>query len=113
VYNRYIRSADGVYTRVPQRDDPPPRQEPPPHSDAPHAPRPDPPPPHPDFSPPPHRKGSPPEEPESDFISRLLGKFHLEDVDSGDLLILLLLFFLFRQDADEELLVALGLLLIL
>ena len=34
-------------------------------------------------------------------------------VDSGDLLLLAILFFLFREGADEELLVALGLLLIL
>ena len=35
------------------------------------------------------------------------------DLDSGDLLVLLLLFMLFRENADEELLIALGLLLIL
>ena len=34
-------------------------------------------------------------------------------VDAGDLLLLGLLYFLFREKADEELLVALGLLLIL
>ena len=34
-------------------------------------------------------------------------------VDTGDLLLLGLLFFLSREEADEELLVALGLLLIL
>jgi len=34
-------------------------------------------------------------------------------VDTGDLLLLALLFLLFREDADEELLVAIGLLLIL
>ena len=38
---------------------------------------------------------------------------HLSSVDSGDLLLLAILFFLFREGADEELLVALGLLLIL
>ena len=38
---------------------------------------------------------------------------HLEDLDTGDLLLLFLLFFLFRQKADEELLIAIGLLLIL
>ena len=36
-----------------------------------------------------------------------------DHVDTGDLLLLGLLFFLFRENADEELLVALGLLLIL
>lgn len=43
----------------------------------------------------------------------LLEALRLDDLDSGDLLVLLLLFFLFRQQADEELLIALGLLLIL
>lgn len=47
------------------------------------------------------------------FLQRLLDQFHLDHVDTGDLLLLALLFFLFREDADEELLVALGLLLIL
>ena len=47
------------------------------------------------------------------FIRRLLEKLHLGDLDSGDLLVLLLLFLLFREKADEELLIALGLLLIL
>ncbi|WP_295734378.1 hypothetical protein [uncultured Oscillibacter sp.] len=43
----------------------------------------------------------------------MLDQFHLDHVDTGDLLLLALLFFLFRENADEELLVALGLLLIL
>jgi hypothetical protein len=42
-----------------------------------------------------------------------LDKLHLGDMDSGDLLLLLILFLLFRQEADEEVLIALGLLLIL
>ena len=46
-------------------------------------------------------------------LRRLLDKFHLDSVDSGDLLLLLLLFFLFKEDADDELLIALGLLLLL
>ena len=46
-------------------------------------------------------------------LRRLLDKFHLDSVDSGDLLLLLLLFFLFKEDADDELLIALGLLLVL
>lgn len=49
----------------------------------------------------------------SGMLRHLLDQFHLGNVDSGDLLLLALLFFLFREDADEELLVALGLLLIL
>lgn len=47
------------------------------------------------------------------MLRHLLDQFHLGNVDSGDLLLLALMFFLFREDADEELLVALGLLLIL
>jgi hypothetical protein len=34
-------------------------------------------------------------------------------VDTGDLLLLGLLFFLFREDADEEVLVAVGVVLVL
>ena len=47
------------------------------------------------------------------ILQHFLDQFHLDHVDTGDLLLLALLFFLFREDADEELLVALGLLLIL
>ena len=43
----------------------------------------------------------------------LLDRFHLDRIDSGDLLLLGLLFLLYREGADEELLFALGLLLIL
>lgn len=98
LYNRYIRGSDGVYTRVAQPD-------PPPHSAPPPPPGPDMPPPPP--PPPPGRA------PEMDLLNRLLARLHLGDLDSGDLLTLLLLFLLFREGADEELLIALGLLLIL
>lgn len=47
------------------------------------------------------------------MLQHLLDQLHLDHVDTGDLLLLALLFFLFRENADEELLVALGLLLIL
>ena len=47
------------------------------------------------------------------ILRHFLDQFHLEQVDTGDLLLLILLFFLFREEADEELLVSLGLLLIL
>ena len=96
MYNRYIRNDNGAYSRVAQQDAPK-------HQAA----APPPPPP-----PPPH----PPKQekiPESRFLDRLLGKLHLGDVDSGDLLLLLILFFLFKEEADEELLIAIGLLLIL
>lgn len=47
------------------------------------------------------------------YLRRVLDQLHLDRVDAGDLLLLGLLYFLFREKADEELLVALGLLLIL
>ena len=46
-------------------------------------------------------------------IARLLERFHLEELDTGDLMLLVLLFFLMEEKADDELLIALGLLLIL
>lgn len=74
-------------------DAPPPRH---------HAPPPPPP-------PPPPPQGAP----ERGFFNDLLEKLHLGDLDAGDLLLLFLLFYLSRQKADEELLIAIGLLLIL
>ena len=47
------------------------------------------------------------------LLRRLLDQLNLSSLDSGDLLLLALLFFLFREGADDELLAALGLLLIL
>ena len=100
MYNRYIRNDNGVYDRVPQQETaPPPRPEP--------RTQPPPPPPRPEPAPP------PPPAPERQFLNRLLGKLHLGDMDAGDLLLLLILFFLFQQKADEEVLIAIGLLLIL
>lgn len=124
MYNRYIRNDNGTYTRVPQED-------------APHAtnaararhesgeseP-------HPSFEQAreessresrhePHAQaasspfGGRVTDALSDTLRHALDHLHLEHVDTGDLLILVLLFLLFREDADEELLVALGLLLIL
>ena len=95
MYNRYLRNDDGVYTRMPMQDAP--RQEA----------RREPPPP-----PEPPRDSAPKEDP-SQFFSRLLDKLPLKGVDKADLLLLLILFFLFEEKADDELLVALGLLLIL
>ncbi len=93
MYNRYVRNDNGVYSRIPQEDTAPPPQE--------------------DASPPP-----PPPPPGgtdglTGLLRHLLDQFHLDRVDTGDLLLLAILFFLFKEDADEELLVALGLLLIL
>lgn len=93
MYNRYIRNEQGAYSRIPQQEPAP----------GPVSGRPPPPPP-PEPSPRP---------PEGRFLDRLLSRLHLGDIDSGDLLLLLILFFLFREEADEEVLIAIGLLLIL
>lgn len=94
MYNRYIRNDDGVYSRQSQPQPEPQVQTPPP-----------PPPPQPE--PPPKPSAQVP------LLSGILDKLHLGDIDIGDLLLLLLLFHLFREDGDEELLIAIGLLLIL
>lgn len=104
MYNRYMRNDTGAYTRMPQDDAPSPGPKPPsgPGASPKAKPSPGPPP----IPAPPHR-------PERDILNRFLERLHLGDLDSGDLLVLLLLFMLFRENADEELLIALGLLLIL
>lgn len=95
MYDRYGREAHVNYVQAAADDRPLP---PPPHGSA--APQCPPPP----VPPPP--EGTMP-------VRGLLAALHLEELDSGDLLLLALLFFLFRQKADEELLIAIGLLLIL
>ena len=64
---------------------------------------------------PPQKRTHPPQpqhgSPERGFFNDLLEKLHLGDLDAGDLLLLFLLFYLSRQYADEELLIAIGLLL--
>ena len=97
MYNRYIRNDDGVYARQSQQESEQPRPESPP-----------PPPPPRSEPPPPTRNGG-----QIPFLSGIMEKLHLGSVDFGDLLLLLLLFQLFREDGDEELLIAIGLLLIL
>lgn len=104
MYNRYMRNDTGAYTRMPQDDAPPSGPKPPSGPGA--SPKAKPSPGSPPIPAPPHR-------PERDILNRFLEKLHLGDLDSGDLLVLLLLFMLFRENADEELLIALGLLLIL
>ena len=111
MYNRYLRNDDGVYTRMPMQDAP--RGEPPRDN------RPPPPPPSGGNAPPPRppQGDAPPPPPisqeASQFFSRILDKLPLKGVDTADILLLLILFFLFEEKADDELLVALGLLLIL
>lgn len=112
MYNRYIRNESGTYSRIPQEEPPQPSGK-----GAKTPPKPDP----PRNDPPPPRSEPPPCPPPfgerkdglTGFLRHFLDQFHLDHVDTGDLLLLGLLFFLFREDADEELLVALGLLLIL
>jgi len=112
MYNRYIRNESGSYTRIPQEESPrpssnahssPPKPEPPPRQHTP----PPPPPPSTDHGIGHITDGL------TGFLRHILDQLHMDHVDTGDLLLLILLFFLFREDADEELLVALGLLLIL
>ena len=118
MYNRYIRNDQGTYTRIPEEEprhtqggtspsgqpEHPPSGggQQPPHWDSAPPPRPDPPP-----------SGENGPDSLSSLLRHLLDQFHLSSVDSGYLLLLAILFFLFREGADEELLVALGLLLIL
>lgn len=47
------------------------------------------------------------------ILQGILGRLHLGDLDTGDLLLLAIMFLLFKDNGDEELLMALGLLLIL
>jgi len=96
MYNRYIRNDNGSYSRIPEEEShrpppPPPRQEPPAKQE----------------KPPTGTDG------QNGMFRTLLDQFHFDHIDIGDLLLLGLLFFLYREQADEELLVALGLLLIL
>ena len=98
MYNRYIRNDQGVYQRIPTPA--PPRQAQPRDERS--------------------SPGRPVQTPRptptgglGNLLSGLLGKLHLDHIDTGDLLLLAILFLLFQEDGDEELLMALGLLLIL
>ena len=42
-----------------------------------------------------------------------MSRLRLDEMDTGDLLLLLIIFLLFKDGEDEEMLIALGLLLIL
>lgn len=119
MYNRYIRNDNGSYTRIPEEEGGPRPSGPPPggpaYGDPPSGgPPPSGPPP---GGPPPKGPPPPPQGRPADSLTallrRLLDQLNLNHVDTGDLLLLALLFILFREDADEELLAALGLLLIL
>jgi len=95
MYNRYISNDHGNYAPIPE--EPPCRfpQEPDPSAKA------------PDDRKSPRRHSL---DNIKEFWNTLTDRLHL---DAGDLLLLALLYFLYREDADEELLIALGLLLIL
>ena len=111
MYNRYVRNDSGTYTRIPEEPLPPLSHDGHGgnghHDHGDHFPPPPPPPPPPPLGS--ARRG----DGISGMLRGFLDQFHLSDIDSGDLLLLGLLFFLFREEADEELLIALGLLLIL
>jgi len=110
MYNRYIRNDEGVYQRIPVQEEPqqgqpfsgePGRQEASQYTEPQGQPW-------GDFPPPPKGGGK-----KQGFLSSLLGKLKLDEIDTGDLLLLVILFLLFKDGEDEELLIALGLLLIL
>lgn len=105
MYNRYIRNDSGQYERVEVPDEPP-FGSPPPEEHTYHAP----PPPGggPSGPPPPPNGGG-----RQGFLSGLLEKLNLKNLDTGDLILLLLIVLLYKDKGDEELLIALGLLLIL
>lgn len=100
MYNRYLRNDHGTYTRIT-----------PPPCDTRTACR------VPPFPHPLEETGEEKKEhsrkAEKGLFDQLLKRFHLGDLDSADLMLLALLFFLFEEKADDELLIALGLLLIL
>lgn len=100
LYDRYGRQERSGFVRASMDDGPLP---PPPKPSGQRPPPPKPPPPPP----------KPNRPPEIAFGKGILEALHLDDLDTGDLLLLFMLFFLFQQNADEELLIAIGLLLIL
>ncbi len=106
MYNRYVRNDSGQYERIPTQDAPPPGGQPPPEGPPPGN---GPPPPHggDGWAPPPHGGGK------QGFLSGILSRLKLDRIDTSDLILLLIIYLLFREGEDEELLIALGLLLIL
>lgn len=98
MYNRYIRNDTGRYERV--QEGPPPggpgRNEagPPPGGAA-------------------GPSGGSRPEGRRGFLSGILDRLNLKNMETEDLILLLLIFLLYREGEDEELLIALGLLLIL
>ena len=103
MYNRYVRSDTGIYHRISTEDTPAPS-----HSGRDHQER-------SNASPTGHGASTPLSSllGKNGLFSGILGKLKLDEIDTGDLLLLVILFLLFRDGEDEELLIVLGLLLIL
>lgn len=89
LYNRYIPNGS-VYTRVSMEDLPPPPK--PRVSDS---------------------AAKPEEEKKSTGLAGILKSLKLDDLDTGDILLLLIMLFLFLEGDDMELVITLGLILIL
>lgn len=101
MYNRYIPS-DASYEQVSEPETPSSRPPEPPRTGG-KAHRPPTPPP----------KGAGPLEGITGWLGGLLKSFHLEELDSGDILLVLILLFLFLESDDNlELVITLGLLLL-
>ena len=92
MYNRYIPNG-ASYTRIPEEDAPPVRT-----------------PPEPEQAPEAEKKA---EHKAAGGLSGLLKGLKLEGLDTGDVLLLLILLFLFLEGDDMELVTTLGLLLLL
>ena len=102
MYNRYIPSGTS-YERV-SEPEPPPKHAPGPQRPRTEARRPPTPPP---------QKGAGPLEGITGWLGGLLKSVHLEELDSGDILLVLILLFLFLESDDNlELVITLGLLLV-
>ena len=107
MYNRYVQNDTGTYRQSnTHQNTPPPKHDAhrhKPHENSPHG----------DTG---HRDSASPLGGlfgRDSLFSGILDKFKLSELDTGDLLLLVILFLLFRDGEDEELLIALGLLLIL
>ena len=95
MYNRYIPGAGG-YTRISEEDTPPVQQTASARTER--------------LSPPP---SGTPEETSAGALHALFKSLKLDHLDSGDVLLLLILLFLFMEGDDVELMITLGLLLLL
>ena len=101
MYNRYVRNDAGIYRRIDAEQ----TYAPPKHTSQEKKPH----------DPPKAHAGTPLSGllGADGALSGILGKLKLSEFDTGDLLLLAILFLLFREGEDEELLITLGLLLIL